>query len=103
MKGATNELDGSEVTVQPRRPAPEQDRDEEEAFAELVQAFRTELDHLEGSRDTRELTYLVGEFVPEDEFTCHGCNLILHRILLGDEEHTQCGRCSANFRAPRGP
>ena len=46
MKRATEELDVSEIEV-PQRPIPELDKDEEEAFEELVQAFRAELEHPE--------------------------------------------------------
>jgi hypothetical protein len=95
VKRATKELDERDDV----RPGPELDRDEEEAFEELFQAFRAELDHLEnpGGR-----VYFLDEFAREDEFTCHGCNLILHRTRMSDEEHILCDACSVKVREPVG-
>jgi len=100
VKRATEELDVSETEV-PQRPMPDLDKDEEEAFEELVQAFRAELEHPEDFvRGSEEQAYFLDEFVREDEFTCHGCNLILLRSQLSDEEHTMCGSCSVKFPEP---
>jgi hypothetical protein len=82
---------------------PELDQDEEEAFEDLVQAFRAELEHPEDfAQGPDELNCFLDEFVREDEFTCHGCNLILHRSVLSDEEHTLCRSCSAKSRVTSG-
>ena len=76
VKRATEALDGSEVEV-PTRPTLGPERDEEEAFEELVQAFRAELNDLEASSQVAGgLSYYMDEFVREDEFTCRGCNSI---------------------------
>ncbi len=100
MKRGTNELDRSDVAVLAPSRILELDRDAEEAFAELVQAFRAELEAFD--RNAEDSAYFVDEFVPEDEFTCHGCNLVLHRSLLTDEERILCGGCSAKVRTPIG-
>lgn len=101
MIRATGELGAGAVDVV-SRPSPELDQDEEEAFEELVQALGLDREYPEAFvKDAgSEFSCFLDEFVREDEFTCHRCNLILNRVLLVDEERSLCGSCASQASRP---
>jgi hypothetical protein len=51
-------------------------------------------------RDEERFEQVIEEFVREDEFTCRGCQMIVHQSRLVDPTGMRCAACVSAERLP---